>query len=97
MLRTISEKAMFGLKPAWRGQVKIWVSDPTHTVVDMLSDLRLGGGLRPFVDMFLSYLKSQYKNTDLLVEYADRLGNGAVYKRLGFLIELLASGEQNRY
>ncbi len=27
MLRTVSEKAMFGLKPVWRGQVKISVSE----------------------------------------------------------------------
>lgn len=28
LLRTLSEKEMFGLKPVWRGQVKISVSDP---------------------------------------------------------------------
>jgi hypothetical protein len=46
LLRTILERAMFGLKPVWRGQVKVSVSDPTRTVLDMLNDPKLGGGIR---------------------------------------------------
>ena len=29
-------------------------------------------------------------NLDLLIDYAQRLGNGAVFKRLGFLLERFA-------
>jgi len=93
-LRTVSEKAMFGLKPVWRGQVKVSVSDPTRTIIDMLSEPGLGGGLRPAVDVLLNYLRSDHKNADLLVEYATRLENGAVFKRLGFLMERLAPDEK---
>jgi predicted transcriptional regulator of viral defense system len=94
LLRTVSEKAMFGLKPVWRGQVKISVSDSTRTMLDMLNDPQLGGGIRPTVDMFKNYLKSENKKLDLLIEYAERLGNGAVFKRLGFFLERLAKDEQ---
>jgi len=90
MLRTISEKAMFGLKPVWSGQVKISVSDSTRTILDMLADPVLGGGIRSVKDMFINYLRSENYNTDLLIEYADRLGNGSVFKRLGFLLEKTA-------
>lgn len=90
MLRTISEKALFGTKPVWKGQVKVAVSDPTRTILDMLTNPKLGGGIRPTVDMFLSYLKSENKNIQLLTDYAKRLGNGAVFKRLGFLLERYA-------
>jgi predicted transcriptional regulator of viral defense system len=93
MLRTIAEKAMFGLKPVWRGQVKIPVSDPTRTILDMLSDPVLGGGIRSVKDMFINYLRSENKNLEQLIEYAQRLGNGAVFKRLGFLLEMIASDE----
>ena len=93
LLRTIAEKAMFGLKPVWRGQVKISVSDPTRTVLDMLDDPKLGGGLRSTVDILLSYLRSEKKDTKLLIEYANRLDNGAVFKRLGFLSERFAPAE----
>lgn len=93
LLRTISEKEMFGLKPVWRGQVKISVSDPSRTILDMLDDPRLGGGIRSVADMFSNYLKSENKNLKLLIDYAKRLGNGAVFKRLGFLLERFASDQ----
>lgn len=93
MLRTVSEKAMFGLKPVWRGQIKVPVSDPTRTILDMLSDPVLGGGIRSTKDMFINYLRSENKNLELLIEYAERLGNGAVFKRLGFLLEKIAPDE----
>ncbi len=94
MLRTISEKALFGIKPVWRGQVKVSISDPSRTILDMLSDPKLGGGIRPTVDMFLSYLKSENKDIQILIDYAKRLGNGAVFKRLGFLLERYAPDQE---
>jgi predicted transcriptional regulator of viral defense system len=90
---TIQENALFGLKPIWRGQVKVSASDPARTVVDMLSDPALGGGIRPTADVLLNYLKSESRNLELLIDYAKRLGNGAVFKRFGFLLEHLAPGE----
>lgn len=90
MLRTISEKVIFGTKPVWRGQVKVSVSDPSRTILDMLSDPKLGGGIRSTADMFSNYLKSENRNIELLIEYAKRIDNGAVFKRLGFLLERFA-------
>jgi predicted transcriptional regulator of viral defense system len=84
---------MFGLKPVWRGQVKISVSDPTRTILDMLIDPALGGGIRSVRDMLGNYLGSGNKILEQLIEYGERLGNGAVYKRLGFLLEKMAPGE----
>ncbi len=89
-LRTVSEKAIFGLKSVWRGQVKVSVSDPTRTILDMLDDPTLGGGIRSASDMLKNYLRSENMNLDLLIDYAQRLGNGAVFKRLGFLLERFA-------
>ena len=94
LLKTVPDKAMFGLKAVWRGQVKVKVSDPTRTVLDMLSAPLLGGGLRSSVDMFKNYMASENKNIGLLIEYADQLGNGAVFKRLGFLLEKFSEDEQ---
>lgn len=93
MLRTISDKEMFGFKSTWRGQIRISISDPTRTILDMLDDPRLGGGIRSTVDMLSNYLGSEHKNLELLVQYAERLGNGAVFKRLGFLLERIAPKE----
>jgi predicted transcriptional regulator of viral defense system len=93
LLRTVSEKAMFGLKSVWRGQVKISVSDPTRTILDMLMAPAFGGGIRSVRDILGNYLKSQHKDLGLLLDYVERLGNGAVFKRLGFLLEKTAPDE----
>jgi predicted transcriptional regulator of viral defense system len=95
LLRSVQEKALFGVKSVWRGQVKVDVSDPTRTMLDMLSDPQLGGGIRSTVDMLKNYLKSEKKDLALLLEYASRLGNGAVFKRLGFLLEKFSPADQD--
>ena len=90
LVPAIPSSALFGLKTVWRGNVKLEVSDPSRTVLDMLSDPRLGGGIRSSVDMFGNYLQSDKKNLTLLLDYAEQLGNGAVFKRLGFFLERLS-------
>ncbi|MEX0943617.1 MAG: type IV toxin-antitoxin system AbiEi family antitoxin domain-containing protein [Pseudomonadales bacterium] len=93
LVKTIPDTALFGLQAVWRGQVKVSVSDATRTVLDMLADPQVGGGLRSTVDMFRNYLDSDKKALDLLIQYGVRFGNGAVFKRLGFLLELYAPEE----
>jgi predicted transcriptional regulator of viral defense system len=46
-----SEKALFGATPVWRGQTRVLVSDPSRTIVDLLDDPRLGGGIRTVSDI----------------------------------------------
>ena len=89
ILRSIGSNAMFGLKSIWRGSMRVHVSDPARTVIDMLSDPSLAGGIRPAADMLTIFLKDHSKDADRLIEYAKRLGNGATFKRLGFLLETL--------
>lgn len=93
LLHTISEQAMFGLKSIWHGKIKVFVSDPTRTILDFLIDPRVGGGIRNSIDMLNEYLKSEHKNLELLIEYAKHLRNTAVFKRLGFLLEQYAPEE----
>jgi predicted transcriptional regulator of viral defense system len=94
LLRSVSPKSLFGLKLVWRGKARVDVSDPTRTVLDMLSDPHLGGGIRPTFDVFTKYIGSEKKDLPLLIDYADRLGNGAVFKRLGFLLERSSPEEE---
>jgi len=44
--------------------------------------------------MFTSYLKSENKNLQMLIDYSKRLENGAVFKRLGFLLERFSPDEK---
>ncbi len=94
MLRTIPEKAMFGLKPVWRGQVRILVSDPSRTMLDLLVNPGFGGGIRSVKDILENFLISPKGSLEQLINYAKRLGNGVVFKRLGFLLELVAPDEK---
>ncbi len=75
----------FGTKPVWKKEKKILVSDPAKTIADMLSNPWTGGGIQHVTDCLKQFFKSDHFNPDLLVEYAEKLGNGAVFKRLGFL------------
>lgn len=70
------------------------VSDPTRTVLDMLDAPNLGGGIRPTADVLQNYLRSKSKDLELLITYAERLHKGAVFKRLGFLLERFAPEEK---
>jgi predicted transcriptional regulator of viral defense system len=88
-LRKISEKRFFGLKNVWRGPVKVPVSDPSRTLVDLLDDPSLGGGIRPTADVFGNYMNSSLKNIPELLAYAEQLGNATTFKRLGFLTETM--------
>jgi len=74
--------------------VTVDISDPSRTVLDLLSEPRLGGGIRSAADMVENYLRSDQKNLPLLLTYANKLGNGAALKRLGFLLERLSPGDR---
>lgn len=87
LLHTISQQTMFGLKTIWRGQTKVFISDPTRTMIDMLAEPKLSGGIRNTIDMLMNYLKSEHKNIINFKNYARHLNNGAVFKRLGFILE----------
>jgi predicted transcriptional regulator of viral defense system len=84
-----TEEALFGTVQVWRGQTRVAVSDPSRTIVDVLDNPRLGGGIRTVVDVLREYMASQHRDDQILIAYGDRLDNRAVFKRLGYLIELL--------
>jgi predicted transcriptional regulator of viral defense system len=85
IVRRIAEKNLFGLDTVWRGQTKIMVSSPARTIIDMLDDPALGGGVRHISECLDAYLARNGAEPSALIELAKRLGNGAVFKRLGFL------------
>ena len=86
-VRHIPKEQMFGTRPLWRGRIKIQVSDLHRTIADMLGDPGIGGGVRHVSDCVAAYFRRDDAAPERLIAYADRLGNGAVFKRLGFLAE----------
>lgn len=89
----IATDQIFGTKTVWKKEKKLSVSDPSRTILDMLSKPWAGGGIEHVIDCFTNYVKSPHANPQQLVEYAERLGNAAVFKRLGFLAERLLGGD----
>lgn len=94
-LVSVPVKRHFGTFPVWRGQVRVSVSDPSRTVVDILSNPALGGGIRHASEVVMNYLGGEHRAVDRLLGYAQQLGNRGVYKRLGFLIEALGLEESD--
>lgn len=94
LIRTVPESAMFGLKPVWQGQVKIMVSDPARTLADMLIHPACGGGIRMVKEMLASLIETRSGMLDNLLVYGKQLGNGGLFKRLGFLLEVLDFGDE---
>lgn len=85
-IKKMKAERMFGLKSVWKERLKIQVSDPHKTIIDMFDDPSIGGGMRSVIDFFQQYLSSSHFNTDILLEYAKRMDNKAIFKRLGFVL-----------
>ena len=92
VLKHLNRDKIFGTKPIWRLHTKVPVSDVHRTIVDMLDDPALGGGIQHVSDCPSAYLKRADRDDLRLIEYAERLANGAVFKRLGFLAERHPTG-----
>ena len=90
-LKHIDESQLFGTKTVWRGRTRVEVSDVHRTIIDMLDDPALGAGIQHVDDCLATYLASPNRDIERLLDCASQLGNGAVYKRLGYLSERLAA------
>jgi len=82
----------WGLESLWHEEIRIQIADPARTVIDILDAPRIGGGIRHVAEILGAYLDNY--DALRLVEYGDRLGNRAVFKRLGFLVEALERDER---
>ncbi len=77
----------WGLQSVWQEETRLKFADTARTVVEILDAPRIGGGIRNAAEIVSAYLEEY--NAKRLIEYADRLGNRTVFKRLGYLIEAL--------
>lgn len=77
---------LFGLADHWvTKQEKVRVSDLERTIIDGLKQPEHCGGLTEVAKGL--WMRRQDMKVDRLVEYARRIGVGAVLRRLGFLLE----------
>jgi predicted transcriptional regulator of viral defense system len=88
-LRHRPSSALFGTRNVWREGAPVAVSDRERTLLDCLDDPLLGGGLRHTVEALETYGADPAPSWARLLGYGKRLANRTVFKRLGFLLELL--------
>lgn len=92
-LRHRPDSALFGTRQVWRDGMPVAVSDREKTLVDCLDDPSLGGGLRHATEALVTYSERPDVSWERLIDYGDRLGNRTVFKRLGYIAETLALGD----
>lgn len=83
------KKNLLHTKSTWIENVKIQISDPTMTLIDILEDPVLGGGMRHAAEMVLTYFASEYRNDQNLLKYLQESTNRTIFKRLGYVVETL--------
>jgi predicted transcriptional regulator of viral defense system len=82
-----AERMSWGIRSEWLEDTKVNFADEARVIVDVLDDPGIGGGIRHCADMLETYLVEH--DRELLLEYAEELGNAAVVKRLGYLCDVL--------
>jgi predicted transcriptional regulator of viral defense system len=87
LAHTSADALAFGLKSEWHGESRLRFADPARTVIDILDEPRLAGGIRHAAEILGTFLDEH--DPALLVDYGDRCGNRAVFKRLGYLVGAL--------
>jgi predicted transcriptional regulator of viral defense system len=92
-LKHIAPYKIFGTKIVWRDSVKVLVADPSKTIVDLLDDPGLVGGMRVVQDIFQEYKISDFFDFKILMSYAEKMQNKTIFKRLGFLLEYMQLDE----
>src|SRR5206468_861079 len=73
-LKHVRESALFGTRSIWRGQARVPVSSPAKTIIDMLDDPAIGGGIRHVAGCLRAYLARNDTKPDELIATAETLG-----------------------
>lgn len=87
---TLAPSKFFGYTRVWIGDKAVKMADVAKTIIDGLDHPELCGGS---VEIAKGLWRGQSElNWNKLGAYATRMGNGAVVKRLGYLLEVLDLG-----
>ena len=89
VLKVVAQEKLFGTRAVWVAGQRVLVSDPSRTLIDVLDDPATGGGIGQVAAVLAAYWEGQARDEARLLLYAAQLGNKAVYKRLGYLVEAL--------
>lgn len=84
---TSKKKDFFGFKKHWVSKSEsIMVSDLERTIIDGLKLPEYCGGITEVAKGL--WIKRKELNTKKLIEYAEKINSGVVYRRLGYLLDI---------
>ena len=87
---TLTQKKFFGHTRAWIGDKPMEMADHAKTIVDGLDHPELCGGIIEIAKgLWRGREEMDWKQ---LGAYSERMGNGAVIKRLGYLLDVMGLG-----
>lgn len=86
-IKKINSDQLFGTTVIWRSRTRVMVSDVHKTIIDMMMYPEIGGGIQHVADCLQRYFFHEDKDVRKLMDYAKQSNNGAVFKRLGYLVE----------
>jgi predicted transcriptional regulator of viral defense system len=81
----VKKEKMFGIRKEWIEETPINITDKEKTMIDCLDKPQYCGGIIEVAKA----LKNNKFDRKKLEEYAQRIGNSGVIRRLGYLCELL--------
>ncbi len=84
----LSPKKFFGLTTVWQDNKPVQITDKEKTIVDCLDHPRFCGGIIEAAKGLSEGLKDGI-DLEKLSSYAGQMGNATIFKRLGFLAEVL--------
>jgi predicted transcriptional regulator of viral defense system len=86
---TLSQQRFFGFRPQWFDGRKVQITDVEKTIADCLDRPDLCGGVAEAAKGIRIAWQEERLDPQQVVEYAARMGNRAVIKRFGFIVEQL--------
>ncbi len=88
---SLKPEKMFGVVKDWIGEAPFSVTDKEKTIIDGLDLPQYVGGVSEIAKAVKGFWKDF--NEAKLRDYAARIGNSAVAKRLGFIMETMGLGD----
>ncbi len=82
----VTEKKFFAQQKIWIDDTEIWITDPEKTIADCLDKPQYCGGI---VEVAKALQNEDKIDLDKVIEYAIRMENSAILKRLGSLCDKL--------
>jgi predicted transcriptional regulator of viral defense system len=85
---TLKPKTFFGYRREMLAELPIVVADEAKAILDSLSLPQYAGGIKEVAKALQNAIWAGALDMPVLLEYAERLQNGSLSSRLGYLLEL---------